>query len=352
MKTKVTGLVILLAVIAVAVVYASVGRSAVEITEINGYVGGEKIGLLEDEDVQEILHDRYGLVLDYAKAGSIDMITADFEGRNFLFPSNQTALELYRQINGDPLKSEIVLNTPIVLYTHSAVAEALTGAGMASVKDGVYYVDMVKLTEALEKGTKWSDIGMNQLYGSITVGTTDPTKSNSGNMFAGLIADTLCGGVADESNTDEVIPRIQAIFQRLGYMESSSSDLFDQFLKTGMGAKPLIAGYENQLLEFAAENPDTWDEIKGDIVMMYPTPTVWSSHVYIALDDAGALGIDALLDEEVQELAWEKHGFRTRVYDTPTDADHFGVSGIAEELTQIAPMPDAGTMDRIIKALS
>ena len=268
MKTKVTGLVILLAVIAVAVVYASVGRSAVEITEINGYVGGEKIGLLEDEDVQEILHDRYGLVLDYAKAGSIDMITADFEGRNFLFPSNQTALELYRQINGNPLKSEIVLNTPIVLYTHSAVAEALTGAGMASVKDGVYYVDMVKLTEALEKGTKWSDIGMNQLYGSITVGTTDPTKSNSGNMFAGLIADTLCGGVADESNIDEVIPRIQAIFQRLGYMESSSSDLFDQFLKTGMGAKPLIAGYENQLLEFAAENPDTWDEIKGDIVMM------------------------------------------------------------------------------------
>ena len=31
-------------------------------------------------------------------------------------------------------------------------------------------------------------------------------------------------------------------------MEASSSDLFDQFLKTGMGAKPVIAGYENQLL--------------------------------------------------------------------------------------------------------
>ena len=36
----------------------------------------------------------------------------------------------------------------------------------------------------------------------------------------------------------------------------------------------------------------------------------------------------------------------------PTDAAHFGVSGIAEELTQVAPMPDANTMDRIIKALS
>ena len=37
---------------------------------------------------------------------------------------------------------------------------------------------------------------------------------------------------------------------------------------------------------------------------------------------------------------------------TPTDAARFGVSGIAEELTQVAPMPDANTMDRIIKALS
>ena len=51
--------------------------------------------------------------------------------------------------------------------------------------------------------------------------------------------------------------------------------------------------------------------------MMYPTPTVWSSHVYIALDEAGTAGIDALLDEDIQRLAWEKHGFRTGVYDTP-----------------------------------
>ena len=47
---------------------------------------------------------------------------------------------------------------------------------------------------------------------------------------------------------------------------------------------------KNQLLEFAVENPDTWEQIKGDIVMMYPTPTVWTSHVYIALDEAGTAG--------------------------------------------------------------
>ena len=102
-------------------------------------------------------------------------------------------------------------------------------------------------------------------------------------------------------------------------METSSADLFDQFLKTGMGAKPLIACYENQLLEFSVENPEVWQQVHDDIVMLYPTPTVWSSHIYIALDEAGTAGIDALLDEEIQRLAWEKHGFRTGIYDTPTD---------------------------------
>ena len=64
---------------------------------------------------------------------------------------------------------------------------------------------------------------------------------------------------------------------------------------------------------------------------------MWSSHVFIALDEAGALGIDALLDEEVQRLAWENHGFRTGVYDAPTDTAQFGVEGVAEEVTLVAP---------------
>lgn len=351
MKTKLIGVGILAVVILAAVLYVFIGRSG-EVTEIKGYVGGEKIGLLEDEEVQKILKDRYKLSIDYSKAGSLDMITADATGRNFLFPSNQTALELYEQLSGKPKKSEIVLNTPIVLYTRTAVAQALTKQGIVSENNGVYYVDMAKLTDCIEQGKTWADVGMPQLYGSVTVGTTDPTKSNSGNMFAGLLANTLCKGVADKSNIDEILPRLQSIFKKLGYMESSSSDLFNQFLKTGMGAKPLIAGYESQLLEFAVENKSTWEQISKDIVILYPTPTVWSSHVYIALDESGEAGITALLDADIQRIAWEKHGFRTGVYDTPTDANHFDVSGVASEITLVAPMPDVKTMERIIEALS
>ncbi|MGI6736620.1 MAG: hypothetical protein ACOX41_04830 [Anaerovoracaceae bacterium] len=351
MKTKWIGLLLLLVVALGAVGYVWFS-DALQVTEIKGYVGGEKIGLLEDEAVQDILRDRYKLSLDYAREGSIEMVTMDSSGQNFLFPSNQTALELYEQNFGAPQASEIIFNTPIVLYTHATVADALKAQNIAQESGGITTVDMEALTELIESGTEWADIGLPALYGTVSVGTTDPAKSNSGNMFAGLLANTLAGGVAAEEDLPAVLPRLQTIFQRLGYMESSSSDLFDQFLKTGMGAKPLIAGYESQLLEFAVQEPDTWAQIQEDIVILYPTPTVWSSHVYIALDEAGAAGAQALLDEDIQRLAWERHGFRTGVYDAPTDIAQFGVSGIAEEVTQVVSMPSADVMEQIIEALS
>ena len=170
MKTKWIGLAILAVVIVAAAGYAVFSANA-QVLELNGYLGGEKIGLLEDAEVQEIFRSRYHLSLDYARAGSLEMITADQTGMNYLFPSNQTALELYEQVQGTPYRSEIVLNTPIVLYTRAQVAEALVGAGIASAADGVYTVDMAALVACIEQGTSWAEIGLPELYGDVAVGT-------------------------------------------------------------------------------------------------------------------------------------------------------------------------------------
>lgn len=351
MKSKYIGLVILILVIAGAAAYVLFG-GAEKPQEIVGYVGGEKIGLLEDEEVQKILLKQYKISIDYAKAGSLDMVRADQSGQNFLFPSSQTALELYKGIYGKPKKDEIIFNTPIVLYTYKPVQEAMMKQGMVTEQNGSYYIDMEKLVVCIEEGKTWSDIGLNQLHGSVVVSTTDPTKSNSGNMFAGLLANVLSGGeVVDSDTIDEVIPRLQDIFKKLGYMETSSADLFDQFLKTGMGAKPLVAGYESQLLEFAVENPDVFQSIKDNLVILYPTPTVWSSHIYIALDEVGERGVDGLLDAEIQKIAWNKHGFRTGVYGTVEGTEKFGVNGVTNDVTSITSMPSADMMTKIIQAL-
>ena len=65
---------------------------------------------------------------------------------------------------------------------------------------------MAGLVAEIEAGTAWADLGLPELYGTVAVSTTDPVRSNSGNMFAGLLANVLCGGVADADSVETVLP--------------------------------------------------------------------------------------------------------------------------------------------------
>ena len=134
-------------------------------------------------------------------------------------------------------------------------------------------------------------------------------------------------------------------------METSSSDLFSQFLRMGVGAEPLIAGYESQLIEYAALYPDEYDRIRDDVVMLYPTPTVWSAHVMIALDENGQILLNAMQDEEIQDIAWKKHGFRTGNYGDIADSGTIPADGVAASITQVAQVPSYDVMKVIIEQL-
>ena len=351
MKSRALGIILLAVVILASggyYLYSSQSR----VTVLDGYLGGEKIGLFEDEEAAEILRREYHLEFQYSRAGSLDMVTADQTGMDYLFPSSQTALAYYEDEKGQPVQDEIIFNTPIVLYTHQLVLDALMREGIVEEEEGVYYADMVKLTDLIMADTSWADLGVPELYGKVSVDTTDPAKSNSGNMFAALLANVLNGGeTVDETTVENVIPKLQEIFARLGDMETSSSDLVNQFLRMGVGAKPMIAGYESQLLEFAVENPEDYEQMKDDLVMIYPSPTVWSTHVYIALDEAGRAGAEALLDRDIQKLAWEKHGFRTSTYGAASQSFEGIIEEMAPEVTRVMQVPDYPAMRRIIDSL-
>ncbi len=351
MKAKHWGILLLALVIVVAGVYTFIEGRHIQQTAITGYIGGEKIGLVDDPEVKKILLDKKGLSLHYQKAGSLDMIKLDHKGRDYLWPSSQTALDLYEKTYGKPPQSEIVFNTPIVLYTRGMVADALVKSGFVTKTDGVHYLDMKAFLPALEEGRSWDSLGL-PLYGSILVSTTNPTKSNSGNMFAGLLANMINDGqVVTEERADIVIPRLKALIERLGYMETSSADIFSQFLKTGVGARPLVAGYESQLIEFAHTNPQDYQQIKDDVILLYPVPTVWSSHVYIALNDKGKVGLEALMLPEIQKLAWERHGFRTGFNAANVDVSGLAVPGVAPVISRIIQMPDSQVMEKLIHSL-
>ncbi len=352
MKKKIAGLILLVVLMAVIGGIYFVTGNAPRIVNVDGYVGGEKIELLEDEEVQSVFEEKYGLNVDYSRAGSLDMMTADLSGRDYLFPSSSIALEYYEDLHGSPVQSEIVLNTPIVLYTHQIVLDAFESQGLITTDGDIHYIDMAGLLELIQNGAQWSDIGLPELYGRVSVDTTDPSKSNSGNMFAALVANVLNGGrTVTETDLDTILPELQDIFGKLGYMETSSSDLFSQFLRMGVGAEPIIAGYESQLIEYAAIYPDEYDRIRDDVVMLYPTPTVWSAHVMIALDENGQILLNAMQDEEVQDLAWKKHGFRTGNYGDIADSGSIPADGVAASITQVAQVPSYDVMKVIIEEL-
>jgi len=342
----------LLVVVVGAVLYVMFLGNRPTQVDITGLLGGEKIGLFENQEFKEQLKKEYNLSMDYRKDGSFNMVQGSTEGFDYLFPANQLALELYEKLGREYTQQDIVLNTPIVLYSRKPAVDALMEQNIVTQNNGIYYVDMKLLAELIAEGTAWADIGLPELYGNVLVDTTDPNKSNSGNMFLGLLANSLNDGqVVNKDTVDDVLSQIQKIYQQIGLMQSSSADMFNQFLKQGIGAYPIIAGYENQLLEFSKQDPETYEQVKDEIIILYPSPTVWSSHIYIALNEEAELGLKALTSENIQRIAWQEHGFRTITAGTG-GVDSFNVAGVPEDITSVMPMPDIDTMQILMDSIT
>lgn len=360
MKQKIIGGVVLIIIIAVGfVIYVLSGSK--ESIIVKGFVGGEKVGLLEDKSFQDDLNGKYGITIDYIKAGSIEMVRQNDIKADVLWPSNMIALEIFKMTNNRLVKSENIFNSPIVLYSWDTVVGSeesgketgLIKAGIVKNINGTYYiVDMPRLIQTVIDGKSWADVGINELYGKVKIICTNPTRSNSGNMFAGLLANLLNGGdIVDETTVLPLLPKIKEFFKRLGHLESSTGDLFEQYLRTGVGAKPVIVGYENQMIEFATKYKDYWPKVKEKVRILYPVPTVWSSHPVIALAPKGMELIKALSDEDLQQFAWEKHGFRTGLIGVQNDPKILDVVSIPEKIEKVIQMPSAKVMDMIIKTL-
>jgi len=325
-------------------------RQQVEQVTVRGLVGGEKVDFLASPEVQALLRSRYGLTVEGTRAGSISMVRnpppADAD---FLWPSNEVASEIYRQLYGTPVAEELVFNSPIVLLSWKPVVAALEAGGLVQRRDGVAQVDTARLVAHVRDGTPWADLGLPELTGRFAVVSTDPARSNSGNMFAGLLANTLNGGTPPTADDlPKIGPLVADVFARLGHLSRSSSDIFKQFLAMGMGAYPVIVAYENQLVEHYLANPRDRAVIRNQVEILYPTPTVWASHPVIALTPRGRRLIKALSDPDVQDLAWRVHGFRTGLSGISNDPAVHEIGGIPARILSVAPLPRATVVESLV----
>jgi hypothetical protein len=361
MNRTVLGLVIVAAVAAVGI-----GASMLDLTSLTRAVerrepvtvailyGGEKAGLLGDPAVAEIIRDRYRVTLDATRAGSIEMATTlPVAGKDCLWPSNAVAVELARASGKTVVSEETVFNSPIVFYAWEEVAEALIANGAVSRhNDGRLAADVGRIGALIDGGARWQeDLGV-PVYGRFKVFSTHPAKSNSGNIWAALLATSLNGGeVPVAADLPALLPRLTGYFAQMGYMEASSGDIFENFLKQGMGARPIIVGYENQLVEFLTENAQYADLIQQKIRVIYPEPTIFASHPLISLTPACKRLAEALVDPEIQHRAWSAHGFRSGLIGVTNDPADIRVTTLPEQINLVVPMPSAGVMEAVISSV-
>jgi len=359
MNRTILGLVLLLVVAGVTIAATQFNlmgllRQATPISPITVsiFYGGEKTALLASPKVTAILK-RHGVTLAATKAGSVEMVTTlDTKAKDCLWPSNGVSVEMARASGKTVLADDTIFNSPIVLYAWSDVADALTKAGVVQVRDGTLYADMQALGGLIAGGKRWKeDLGLN-IYGPFKVTSTDPVKSNSGLIWAALLASSFNGGnTPTEADLPVLVPKLQAYFAAMGFMETSSGDLFENFLKQGMGARPIIAGYENQMVEFVTENLRYADLIRSKIKVIYPEPTIFASHPLISLTATCKRLADALVDPDLQQIAWSEHGFRTGLIGVTNDPAVIAVAKLPETVALVVPMPSAKVMSDIVAAV-
>lgn len=322
-----------------------------------GFIGGEKLDFVRNPRIRDLLARRYGLTLDARRAGSVEMVSDPALIRQqpqWLWPASSVMTQFARR-NGLPIRrDDAVFNSPLVVYSWSPVVTALEKAGYVERRDGAYHiVRMAELMAAIVNRVSWNELGVPALYGRVIVTTTDPLKSNSGFSFAALLANLFAGDIATPQTVARDGDKIASVFERMGYKEASSGTHWNSYLTEGMGGKPLIAAYESQLVEFILSNPERWSALKtAEVrpVMLYPTPTVTSSHPIISLAAAADPLVTALTDPDIQDLAWSQHGFRGKLGGIGSGGP--AIEGLSRTLSSLVAMPDAPTMSALIERLA
>lgn len=333
--------------------------------------GGGKEDFLADEEVLKILKKKYKLnvIFDTWSNGKtitkpliresvnlgndsiikriqnnedISINTSGVSKYDALFTSDQRFYDYYKLApNKDNNEADrytviagsLTLNTPIVIYSWKEVVNAFINEGIVTLEDNVYYItNMNKLIDYILNNKKWSDIGLNKLYGNINIASTDPVSSSPGATYYGLLLSILSGGQIEDATLEDNLTRLKQFYQKSGYMNNTPADLFERYLKTGMGGEPIIVDYEKSIIDFANSNPTGFNQVKNDIVILYPKPTIWNSHCFMAFTENGKKLYEAFMDKEIEQIAWEKYGFRTGITGGTYDVSKLGI-GIPQNIT-------------------
>ena len=369
-KKQIIGIVIFLVLIAIIVGiklfsdYKKEGEISLDgLTTVYVATGGGKEDFIADEDVVRILREKYKLnvVYDNWSNGKLivkPLVREDGTKYDAMFTSDQRYYDYYKLAPvGDEaarynvLQGGLTLNTPIVIYSWADVVDALIAQKIVSQIDGVYYItNMNGLINYILSSKSWGDIGLKQLYGNVNIASTDPVTSSPGTTYYGLLLAIMCESQTNDENVEKNLPKLKEFYIKSGYMNNTPADLFERYLKTGLGGEPMIVDYEKSIIDFANSNPDGFNQIKDKIRVLYPTPTVWNSHCIASFTESGNEFYKAFEDPEIQKIAWERYGFRTGISGGTYDTEKFGIA-VPQAITSTVTSLKMDRYNRIVEYL-
>jgi hypothetical protein len=282
-------------------------------TTVRGVIGSEKEDFFADAKVIAALAT-HGLTVRVEKAGSRAIARGyDAKRYDFGFPSGAPAAAELKTA-AKAADTFVPFYTPIVFASWKSIADILIANGIAERRGGQYFlIDLQRLVELMEERKRWRDLKDSSAFAtskSVLVNSTDVRTSNSAAMYLALASYVLNGQsvVSSQQEVDAVLPKVADLFLRQGFQEASSAAPFEDYLALGMGKTPMLVAYESQLVAFWLTHPE---RPRGDMVMIYPVPTVYSKHVLVPYTAAGRQVGEALAtDRALQSLAHD-FGFRT-----------------------------------------
>jgi hypothetical protein len=275
--------------------------------------GSEKEKFLTDPELAKVL-DAEGITLTVQKAGSREIATRpDLKSFDVAYPAGEHAAVKIAQVTGSK-RVYASFYTPMALASWKTLLPVLEQSHLVAQKDDSFFlVDMAKLVNVMEKGTRWKDLPGNNAYAvskSILVTSTDVRKSNSGGMYLALAAYLANGNnvVNNDAAADKIAGRMVGLFTKQGFQQSSSAGPFEDYTAMGIGKAPLVMVYEQQFLEYMLSH----DKPNPDMILLYPAPTVLTKHTMVALTDTGARFAQVMTTNQKVISIAQHYGFRSQ----------------------------------------
>ena len=256
-----------------------------------------------------------------------------------------------------------LLLTPLVFVVWQERASVLVDSSSASSRSTSGQLSWKTIHKAVASPKGWAGIGGKPAWGFVTLGHTDPNKSNSGMQAIALMAYeyfNVTSGLTVEQLLD---PKFQDFVKEtergVQRFESSTGTFMTDMIRFGPSKYDIAVVYESLAVSQLENAQGRW----GSLHIYYPPVTIWSDHPVVLLDapwvtaeqkQAGARLIAFLRSTPIQTTAL-RFGFRPADTSVPMKtaegANPFTKSaqyGLSLELPPAAQPPDGPVLRNML----